>query len=258
MKVNVILRTHDGKNVHGGERFIKESKVEIIKRCVKSLIVSLDSIVEKSNISLIVVDDHSTKETVEWIEKSLGDREYQTSFIQLEESGNGSSMRKCYELGLQSNGDLIYFVEDDYFHRVEAISVMLKDYENFSKKLNGSSITIVPYDDPLDYKPDRIIPTRIVPGVDRHWRQNFHTTFTMMIPKWILLHYWDKFMEMTKYGIDGRCEDNTINLMYTKFDVFLFSPMPGLAIHMCDIPPVTSEWIFDWEKDDENRSLHNS
>ena len=245
MKLNIILRTHDGNNVHSGNRFVSETKSEIIIRCVKSLLISLNQVEDQSDISLTIVDDHSSSSTVDWIQNAIEFQPFKTSIIHLEEIGNNASMKKCYELGLQSTGDLIYFVEDDYMHKPEAINAMINAYSNFSSKLGGAPIVIAPYDDPLDYMPNRVMPTRIVPGSDRHWRQNFHTTFTMMLPKWILLHFWDKFMEMTNYG-NGVCEDNTINLIYTKFDTVLFSPMPWLATHMCDIEPTVGDWKELW------------
>lgn len=246
MRLHIILRTHDGANVHSNKRFINDSKQDIIKKCFMSLIESIKYAENKDDILLTVVDDHSSQETKNYIMNNLKDSGLNYNICELENYGNNESMKKCYELGLKSDKDFIYFVEDDYFHKKEAVDIMIKDYSKFSEKLNNSPITIVPYDDPIDYMSDRIIPTRIVSGTDRHWRQNFHVTFTMMIPKWILLHFWDKFMEMSNYG-DGVCEDNTINLLYTKFDTFLFSPMPWLAHHMCDMEPVVGDWKELWK-----------
>ena len=247
MKLSIILRTHDSSSVHANKRFVKNSKKEILQKCTKSLFDSAKLCENKNDISITVIDDHSSSETIDFLKSNLQGLNH--TFINLEKSGNNESMVKAYEAGLRGKEDFIYFVEDDYFHLKNSILAMMSSWEYFSPKLGEKPLVIVPYDDPLDYLPDRISPTRIVPGTERHWRQGYHTTQTMLMTKWILMHFWDKFMAFSQYGvIDGNNEDNTINLLFTKHEVFLFSPMPFLAFHVCDIPPAVGNWKKLWEE----------
>lgn len=245
MKLQIIMRTHDGSNVHTNKRFIEDSKADIVKKCLYSVVDSVKNSEYKDSISLKVIDDHSSGDTINFIKNCI--HSINSELIELENNGNNASMKKSYELALTSDSNLLYLVEDDYWHKTETINIMLKDYDKFSKKLDNQPLVLVPYDDSVDYRPDRVMPARIVAGTDRHWRQNFHTTFSMMMSKWVLLHFWDIFMSMSNYG-NEICEDNTINLLYRKFDVVLLSPMPWLAAHMGDSEPVVGEWKKYWEK----------
>lgn len=247
MKLSVVLRTHDGSSVHANKRFVTDSKSTIVRKCAKSLIDSVKFCEQKDNISITIIDDHSSTDTINFLKDNLQGLNY--TFINLEKNGNNASMVRSYEAGLQGKEDFIYFVEDDYFHLKETIPVLMDTWKNFDTKLGSKPLVLVPYDDPLDYLPERMIPTRVVHGNDRHWRQSYHTTQTMFMTKWILMHYWDKFMEFSQYGlVKGNNEDNTINLLYSKYEVFLFSPLPFLAFHICDIPPLVGNWKKIWEE----------
>ena len=63
MKLDIILRTHDGGNVKRGQTIVKRkvegSKQEIVLRCAYSLSKSIKLCGEK--IKVIIHDDHSSK-----------------------------------------------------------------------------------------------------------------------------------------------------------------------------------------------------
>lgn len=242
MYLSIFLRTHDRGNFHNSNRFINKEKKEIVEICAKSLIESINLFDRVEETHLTIIDDHSTEQTVEKLKSLLASCRCKSEFVPLEKSGNGESLKKCYETALSKGANLIYFVEDDHLHKPEAIQYMVNAWNEFSKRLQGNQVVIAPYDDPIDYHPERIVPTRLVATRDCHWRQNSHTTCTMMLTKWVLLHFWDKFMTLTNYGVNGVCEDNTINTIYRKEEVFLFTPVPFLAIHLQDMPPVTGGW----------------
>jgi len=241
MYLSIFLRTHDGKNFHGGNRFVDVDKKEIMIVSLKSLVSSINNFNKAEETLFTIIDDHSSEETLERMKKETAICKCDVNYIHLDNTGNGESLKKTYELAMANGANLIYFVEDDHLHKDTAVQFMVNAWEQFSPKLCENQVAIAPYDDPIDYHPDRITPTRIVASSDCHWRQNFHTTCTMMITKWILLHFWDKFMAVTNYGINGISEDNTINLMYDK-EVVLFTPIPFQAVHLQTVPPVIGDW----------------
>lgn len=236
MYLSIFLRSHDGGNFHGKERFLYKSKREITLASLLSLVRSINCFSKLKETSLTIIDDHSSEETINEMKKILIDCNCENEIINLKETGNSASLKTTYELAMNNGANLIYFVEDDHLHKETAIEFMTNAWEEFTKKIPNGQAVIAPYDDPIDYMSDRISPSRIVVSRDCHWRQNFHTTCTMFISKWILLHFWDKFMSVTNYGINGINEENTINLIYKKEGICLFTPIPALAIHLQDQP----------------------
>ncbi len=68
MKIHVILRTHDGSNIHNDwrERYCNLSKLDLIKGCFKSLVNSIKH-VKNHDIQLTILDDHSTEELISFL-----------------------------------------------------------------------------------------------------------------------------------------------------------------------------------------------
>ena len=209
--------------------------------CLKSIVSSINSFDKAKETSMTIIDDHSSEETISRMKEVTLTCNGKVEFIHLEGTGNNDSLKKTYELAMGKGASLIYFVEDDHIHKETAIQYMVNAFENFSKKLPNGQVAIAPYDDPIDYISE-IIPARIVASKDCHWRQNFHTTCTVLLTKWVLLHFWDKFTALSNYGINGINEDNTINLIYRSEEVFLFTPIPFQAFHLQDVPPVVGEY----------------
>jgi hypothetical protein len=157
-------------------------------------------------------------------------------YIALEIEGWNSSALAQFERGRDSDADLVYFVEDDYLHFPEAIKEMVSAYELFKYKLNDE-VAIHPFDDPDNYKPRWIIPTKIVYGHGRRWRTNQYTTFTFMCNPEIIRKNWSIFYTLaTEYGTEwGEAfnihEGTTINKIWRE-SVCLFTPIPSVALHM--------------------------
>jgi glycosyltransferase involved in cell wall biosynthesis len=247
MKLDVIFRSCSRVfAVHGNRRPTNSSKTELILRCLNSLKRSMDRAVnpEHPNLTLTVVDDHSDSESVEAIQRLLKNSLYPTKFIAMSETGNGNSLLRCYELAKENTNDLIYFVEDDYLHSPNAISEMLEAYRNLKFSVQKDCV-IYPHDAPSYYK--KYYPSAILLGEKRYWRNVGETTGTLFVSKKVLLDHWDKFMAFTQYGVNPQVsEHNTINQIYKE--VPCFSPMPTLAVHMCEsgMSPFVN-WIEWWE-----------
>ena len=60
MKLEVVIRTHDGKNIHADKpRYIDVPKKDLIIGCLTSLIRSAN-LVQDTTVQFTVLDDHKT------------------------------------------------------------------------------------------------------------------------------------------------------------------------------------------------------
>jgi len=255
IRLHVVLRVCDKvPSVHflpKGRVCGDVSKLDIIKHSVGSLIESIKA-AGNNNILLSIVDDHSSQNLLDWLNIVLPKN---SKIIHTEQEGNGKSIAKAYEIGVLTDSDIVYFVEDDYLHHPDAIAEMVDSFLRFTRNLGGKEVALSPIDDPLDYVPESIKPYRIVQGARRHWKTNDHTTFSMMISRNSLIKHWNVFQDFSRYGEPGICEDNTINLMYRGGGVYLFSPLPALAVHLCDKEDVLADWRSWWYNHIKNISL---
>lgn len=227
----IILRTCDKVFSLNGTRYVKKTKSEIINTCVSSLINSINQ-VEDHDIRLIVLDDHSNKDTVENLNTIISKCKFPHELISVED-GTGPSFTcyKVYELVEKYCSDLWYHVEDDYIHFPSAIQDMLDTVTELESN-TGNMIAINPHDDIWRYT-RQIYESLILLGPYRHYRTVIHTTYTCLASKQIYDKYRNHFQEAAEW-ICRRDENDTINQVWLKDDVRLFSPIPTLAIHLID------------------------
>lgn len=224
MKLDIILRTHDNKNVHLITRAVHASKAEIVLRCARSLAAQKAD----ADVSITVIDDHSSEETV----KELKNIFPAATFVALELTGNNASMIEWYTRAKNSTADIVYLVEDDYLHAPGALQEMLDAYQKFSKSTQ-KPVALFPADDPDNYHPRYSEPAYILPGVKNLWRTNTHTTGTMFLSPSIIRDRWeiiDNFAR--KYGlVEGLSEETIYRPIWTN-EVALFTPLAPLAFHL--------------------------
>ncbi|HYF10094.1 MAG TPA: glycosyltransferase family A protein, partial [Candidatus Paceibacterota bacterium] len=155
--LEVILRTHSTSDVHPGVRVVGPGvqKLEVIKRSLRSLAASLAEAhrANLADIRLSILDDHSSSETVSFLENLAAALPFPADVYPLAESGNAASLAASFARGRSSGADLLYFVEDDYIHIPSAISEMLESYALFSRNLGGRPVALFPADDPSFYRP---------------------------------------------------------------------------------------------------------
>ena len=243
--LEVILRTHSTSDVHPGERVVGPgvSKLEVIKRSFRSLAFSLAEAHRAglADIRLSILDDHSSPETLVFLEHSAAALPFPAEVHSIAESGNAGSLVACFARGRASSSDLLYFIEDDYLHIPSALCEMLESYALFSENLSGRPVALFPADDPSFYRPHTFIPSRVVVGSRRHWRTNVQTTCSFFLSHTSFEAHYPVFEELTRNGVD---EGSSINRLW-QGPITLFSPLPSLAAHLqfsdC-IPP-----LFDWQ-----------
>lgn len=233
----IILRTCTQVNMlndTGSGRYIKTSKSDLVNHCVSSLIASINT-VENHDIKLFVLDDHSHPDAVEDIQRILTHCRFPVEFIPVEDgTGNAHTMSRVYDLVEKHATDLWYHVEDDYLHTSRAINDMIDSISQFEEN-TGQMVAINPHDDMWRYVYE-IYESILLLGPYRHYRTVRHTTYTCMASKAIYDKYRTHFQDvvrLTKQRADW-VENKSINLVWSKSDVMLFSPIPGLAFHIMD------------------------
>lgn len=221
-------------NDNGTGRYIKVSKSNLINTCLSSLVNSINA-VQGHQIELIVIDDHSSLEVINDINNILSQCKYPTKFISVDGgTGNAHTLGKVYEQIELNCKDLWYHVEDDYLHREEAIHDMIDTVNNFESQTK-KMVAINPHDDVWRYKFE-IYPSIILHGPYKHYRTVKHTTFTCLASKDIYQKYRNHFQDVVTMTArkEDWVENKSINLVWNKPDVLLFSPIPGLAFHIMD------------------------
>lgn len=239
MKKNleIILRTCDKRDVHQDwrKRYCGLPKNQIIEGCLHSLIKSCEKI---EGLHLVVLDDHSSQQTVDNIKTQLENSLLDYEFISLDQEGYNFSAHQQYLRCRDSQYNLVYSVEDDYLHCKTAIQEMIDSYNIFQEKLN-KPIVLFPFDEPDEYRP----PSRqdfIVHGSNRHWRTGIASTQVLFTSPALFKNYWSLFETLAlKYNgnyLEPRTEhyeeSNTIYKIWTSGNAIRFNPIPSLALHL--------------------------
>lgn len=244
MKLHIVLRTHDGKNIHGKkQRYIPVSKRKLVIGCVSSLVNSTNRI-SNHKIHFTILDDHSTEELIESLKDIFFRSNHSWEFIHLDEKGFNYSALKQFEYCKNSDSDLIYSVEDDYLHYPTAIEEMLDAYDNLKKKYQLDEVCIFPYDTPQEYDFNFNKKFLITRGRYRHWKSSTWTTQTFMTSPKVLKDHWNHFERLAKeFKVvpihlkhtlnwdDIVWEETTIGNVW-RDHVHVFHPIPSLALHV--------------------------
>jgi hypothetical protein len=98
MKLHIVLRTHDGKNIHGQRRrYIQVSKRELVIGCVSSLVNSANH-VSNHSINFTILDDHSTEELINSLKNIFSQSIHSWELIHLKEKGfNTKQIAECID-----------------------------------------------------------------------------------------------------------------------------------------------------------------
>lgn len=229
----IILRTCTRVNMLNGEnlggRYHKVPKQEMVNVCLSSLVDSINHCKEH-DIKLIVLDDHSSEDAVKDIKTILTKCNAPTEFISVE-GGTGASYtcKKVYELVEQHATDLWYHAEDDYPHFPTAIQDMIETVDQFEYQTDRM-IAINPHDDIWRYT-QQIYESILLLGPYRHYRTVKHSTYTCLASRKTYDKYRHHFQDAAEW-ILRKDENETINQVWIKPDVMLFSPIPSLALHI--------------------------
>ena len=275
--ITIIIRSYTSIDVDKSKIMLDQNKkrifdlpkIEYTLRTINSLINSCHEalkIFKNLKIKLIITDDNSTEINLQKIKQviqkakfdtkiiNIDKNEYQNEISKNDEYGKPiseamiSNMRNIYKsinLTKELANDLVYFVEDDYLHKNEAITEMLFTYEKISSQLD-KEIFLCPADYPYLYS--KAEDTKIFIGNQRHWRTVKETLITFLTSKKMILSYFEYFKSMST--LRHHPMEKKLHEIYEK--EYCLSPIPSLAMHSTNINsaygiPPNYDWIKNWE-----------
>ena len=265
--LTIILRTCASVNMltQSKKRLFDQEKSEYTLRSLNSIINSLNfakELFKNINIELIVVDHVSDKNVVEKIKSTISNQFFESRFIHLNvedfkkninpinqknekvtynQISNMSNIHQSLLLAKECD-DLIYFVEDDYIHSIDAIKEMILTYEKLSSMLKQELI-LCPADYPYLYS--KIENSKIFLGNKNHWRSIKETLCTFLMSKEMVIKYWDELTSTCKF--EHYPFEKPFHKIYDK--EYCLSPIPSLAIHCTNINSVFGlSPNIDWKK----------
>ena len=254
--LDIILKTCTSVNLvtQNKKRIFEQVKSEYTFRTINSLIKSLKKAAENTEkviFRITVIDSGSPKNDLEKMNDILRKSNFELNLINLNlndylnrikvinknnsqiENNMKSTMAsiiKSFEISKNAN-DLIYFVEDDYIHKIDSISEMIAVYEKFSTILKDE-IFIVPVDYPYLYQ--KSIPTDILVGQKYHWRSIKESLLTFLTSKKMIIKYYGDLIKMGE--VEHEPYETILHNIYDKEKCF--SPIPSLALHCTNVNSV--------------------
>ena len=269
--LTIILRTCASVNMltQSKKRLFDKEKSEYTLRSLNSIINSLNfakELFKNINIELIVVDHNSERNVIEKIKSIISNQFFKSRFIHLNiddfkkninpinqknekvtfnQISNMSNIHQSLLLAKECD-DLIYFVEDDYIHSIDAIKEMILTYEKLSSMLK-QEVILCPADYPYLYS--KIENSKIFLGNQNHWRSIKETLCTFLMSKQMVLKYWEELTSTCKF--EHYPFEKQFHKIYDK--EYCLSPIPSLAIHCTNINSVFGlspniDWKKAWEK----------
>ena len=251
--LDIILRTCASVNMlsQSKKRIFKKNKSEYSLKTLVSIINSINNnkkIFKKIKLKLTIIDHNSDKAIIKKFEKILNNQFFDSEIIQLDinkykknikkinqqgkivtnnQISNMSNINQSLNLGKNCE-DLIYFVEDDYIHKPDAIEEMIYAYERISTQL-GTELIMCPADYPYLY--NKVENSNILLGNKYHWRKINETLCTFLTSNKIINKHFKKFVsacEFEHYPFEKPFHD-----IYKK--ELCISPMPAIAVHFTNI-----------------------
>ena len=269
--LTIILRTCSSVNMltQSKKRLFDEDKSEYTLRSLNSIIKSINyakELFKHVNLELIIVDHKSEKTVVDKIKKILSNQSFKSSFFDLNvddyikgikplnekkeqvipnQISNMANIHQSLILAKKSE-DLVYFVEDDYIHSIEALKEMILTYEKLSSLLK-TELILCPTDYPYLYS--EIENTKVFLGDKSHWRTVKETLCTFLMSKEMILKYWNELGSMCKF--EHYPFEKPLHDIYEK--EHCLSPIPSLAVHLTNINSVfglspNTDWKKVWDE----------
>ena len=273
--LTIIFRSCTNVNMlsQSKKRLFDKKKSEYTFRSLNSIITSLENAkitFPDINFDIVVIDYNSEKKDLDQIKRQLKKSTIKNSIISLDineftndikklnaknesvtdnQISNMSNIHKSLLVGKKHCKDLIYFVEDDYLHEIDAITEMVFTYERISSQI-GKELIICPTDYPYLYT--NIDSTNIFLGAKKHWRKVDETLCTFLTSKTLLNLYWEKFVSMCQF--EHYPFEKPLHDIY-KIE-FCLSPIPSLAFHCTNINSIYGispnvDWKRIWDENND-------
>ena len=249
--LKIILRTCTSELImdQNKRRIFDREKNEYTFKTLISLIKSIQYAsknLENINFELIVTDTNSPENDIEKIKEILSKSNIDHNFISVNLENYRNKVNSSYSkakfsnmanfynsllMAKNENADLIYFVEDDYLHTLEAITEMIYSYEKFYS-IFSNEVVLLPADYPYLYTKDEN--TKIYLGEKNHWRLVSESLVTFMTSKSLIEK---NFSDLERMGIEWVDPwEKPLHKIYKTTPCL--SPIPSLAVHCANINSV--------------------
>ncbi|MEK9753103.1 MAG: hypothetical protein VW338_07835 [Rhodospirillaceae bacterium] len=246
---DIIFRSCARVEIHGQanrKRIVDAPKGELMARCLNGLVRSINKAIPvagDTRISLTVLDDHSSPESVATIKAVLATAQCPTAFQALETSGNGPSVGSALRHARAHCADVVYFVEDDYLHAEHAVTEMIHGFGRLAATLKLKDISLFPCDYPDRYR--HVEPTLVLLGGTQHWRTVPNSTFTVVTKRGLLEKYWDFYIGLEGYGVNPAVTEAT-TIGRVNETVPCLAPVGSLAVHVQHFDTISP--FVDWRQ----------
>ena len=254
--LDIILRTCASVNMltQSKKRIFEKDKSEYSLKTLNSITNSINNnkeLFNKIHLKVTIIDHNSNQEILSKFNEILKNQFFQSEVLKLDldlyskqidkinEEGkevsknqisNMSNIHQSFEIA-KNCGDLIYFVEDDYIHKLDAIEEMIFAYERISSQLNRELI-LCPSDYPYLY--NSLEKSYVFLGNKYHWRSIEETLCTFLTSKTLINKYFDEFISTSKK--EHYPFEKPFHNIYKR--ELCISPMPALATHFTNINSV--------------------
>ncbi len=223
------------------KRIFEEDKSEYTFRTINSLIKSAKDLKKKFKeikLRFTIIDVNSPRSDIDKILSKMSDEGFESQLIPLKNVNDANSNMSTTMASIRESfnqakkcDDIIYFVEDDYIHKKEALAEMLFAYEKFAS-IFRNEIFILSSDYPYLYK--KMSESSILVGENIHWRTVKESLLTFMTSKKMIEKYFDKLIDMAT--VEQNPFEKNLHEIYEKEECF--SPIPSLSIHCTNINSV--------------------
>ena len=263
----IIFRSFTNENSllsQNKKRLFEKEKKEYSLRSLNSICKNIRNAqkkLKKINFFLKIIDDNSKPEIIKLIKKIANKNNVSFEISNLDVNKYKNKMKfsnnkrmiahnshifQSKEFALNSDYDLLYFVEDDYIHQHDALIEMIYSYEKFST-IYKKDIIMCPSDYPFLY--NKLDQTNILIGYNKHWRKVNESLCTYLISHNTLKKNWKIYEKMFLNNFNPY--EKPLHALYKKTECF--SPMPSLALHVTNVNSVYGlsplvDWLDIWKK----------
>ena len=271
--IDIIIKTCTAVNLvtQNKKRIFEKDKSEYTFRTINSLINSLNfskNFLKDIDIKIYIIDDNSKKEDLEKIHKIIAKINIKFEIINLDLekfkrikvlNKNNPTIEKnmratmasiltSFNIAKEKSNDLVYFVEDDYIHKKEAIIEMISAYEKIATELDRE-LFLCPVDYPYLYK--KLDNSNILIGNNYHWRTVNESLLTFLTSKDLINKYWNELLLMAEN--EHSPFETPLHKIYEK--ELCLSPIPSLAMHCTNVNSIfglspNMNWKKLWDENE--------
>lgn len=251
--VYYALQVCDTNSWQGNNRYAG-TKIEIVRKCVTSFLKSVNYAAQQRNESnhrVLIIDDHSTEDTQQFLRECLikfSAENVQILIEHLDNTGIIDSIKTCYER-MESNGkDIVYQVQDDYLYTETAIFEMIDVFMQLRNDVNTDAI-VASFHDHRYWKTIyryKVTPRMIFPAAYQNWMQIYDIPCTFLTSKQQFSRHWDLYYKFFELIGTPELEAGSLNKMFTERGVLGVQPFKSVALHMQD--EVWKDPYIDWKK----------